>query len=161
MEHQGKVEDKDIDSVLRAYDDLGTFDDVTPALDKLRGAPNITGVVFSNGTRSMIANSVNRSEGLSPHADIFPHLISVDHVQRFKPAPETYRYLQNRVTAAGLEGDLYLVSSNPFDVAGARCAGLQAVWVDRAGGGWIDKLGYEPTFIVRDLEQLMEAMLTA
>lgn len=109
----------------------------------------------------MIVNSVNQSKGLSPYAEIFPQLISVDHVRSFKPAPEVYHYLKKCVASANLDGDLYLVSSNPFDIAGARLAGLQTAWVDRAGQGWTDKLGYEPHIIVRSLEELVDAMLTA
>ncbi|EPS99483.1 hypothetical protein FOMPIDRAFT_39921, partial [Fomitopsis schrenkii] len=29
---------------------------------------------------------------------------------------------------------------NPFDVTGARSAGLGGFWVDRAGSGWKDQL---------------------
>jgi hypothetical protein len=31
--------------------------------------------------------------------------------------------------------------SNPFDVVGARAFGMNAIWVDRAGAGWTDRLG--------------------
>lgn len=140
---------------MRAYDDLAPFDDVTPALEKLDALTNVNCVVFSNGTREMMINSVNGSKGLSSKATIFSQLISVDHVRSFKPAPEVYRYLKNCVQGAGLEGELYLVSSNPFDVVGARAVGLPAIWVDRAGRGWIDKLGHEPTAIVRDLGEVV------
>ena len=45
--------------------------------------------------------------------------------------------------------------SNPFDVSGARSAGMNAIWVDRKGAGWMDMLG-EPTHIVQSLERLVE-----
>lgn len=160
-EHNVQIQDEHIELVLRAYDDLKAFDDVIPALNKIEAASNMDCVVFSNGTRKMIVNSVNNSKGLSTKANVFSRLISVDHVQSFKPAPEAYRYLRNCVEGSGLTGDLYLVSSNPFDIVGARSIGMQAVWVDRTGRGWIDKLGKEPTLIVQDLGQLVEAMLTA
>lgn len=153
-EHDVHIREEDINSVLHAYDNLTPFDDVIAALDKLEALSNINCVVFSNGTRQMMVNSVNGSKGLSSKSAVFSQLISVDHVRSFKPAPEVYRYLKNCVQGSGLEGELYLVSSNPFDVVGARAVGLQAIWIDRAGRGWIDKLGHEPTAIVRDLGEV-------
>lgn len=155
-EHDVQMRDEDVDAVIRAYDNLTPFDDVTPALDKLETLSYVNCVVFSNGTRQMMVNSVNGSKGLSSKAAVFSQLISVDHVRSFKPAPEAYRYLKNCVQGSGLEGEMYLVSSNPFDVVGARAVGMQAIWVDRAGRGWIDKLGQEPTKIVRGLGEVVE-----
>lgn len=74
----------------------------------------------------MIANSIEGSEALLSKA----YLISVDHVRSFKPAPEVNRYLRNCLQGSSLNGDLYLVSSNAFDLIGAKSAGLQAIWVD-------------------------------
>ena len=53
--------------------------------------------------------------------------------------------------------------SNPFDVTGARAAGLRAIWVDRAGKGWQDRLGggaeeLRPTYIVHSLEEVAEVL---
>jgi hypothetical protein len=48
--------------------------------------------------------------------------------------------------------------SNPFDVVGARAAGLNAIWVDRDGKGWQDKLGKEPNVIVRELGEVVQAV---
>ena len=53
---------------------------------------------------------------------------------------------------------MWLVSGNPFDVVGARAVGMQAAWVDRAGKGWQDKLGGEPTVVVRSLEEVADAV---
>lgn len=48
---------------------------------------------------------------------------------------------------------------NPFDITGARSAGLGAFWVDRAGGGWKDQIpmsqsGAGPLLIVKSLEEV-------
>ena len=54
------------------------------------------------------------------------------------------------------------MSGNPFDVVGARAAGMQAVWVDRRGAGWTDGLvGGEkgrPTAVVNGLGELVGAI---
>ena len=39
-------------------------------------------------------------------------------------------------------GEIWLVTSNPFDVVGARAAGMKAAWVDREGvDGCLDPWG--------------------
>jgi 2-haloacid dehalogenase len=139
---------------MHAYDSLSTFPDVEPALNMLSSNDGIDCVVFSNGTREMVSNSVNKSPDLSQHASIFKKLVSVDFIQSFKPMPEVYKYLAQTMNMAGQKDQMWLVSGNPFDVTGARAVGMQAAWVDRAGKGWQDQLSLEPTVVVRSLEQI-------
>lgn len=143
---------------MKAYDSLSTFPDVEPALKALSSNQSVECVVFSNGTKNMLATSVRMSGDLSPHASVFKELVSVEYVRTFKPAPEVYKYLAQCVGKVGKESEMWLVSGNPFDVVGARAVGMQAAWVDRAGNGWQDKLGAEPTAVVRSLEEVAEVV---
>lgn len=142
---------------MTAYDSLSTFPDVIPALTKLASKSNITPVVFSNGTNSMVSNSVFRSKDLSPKADFFRDIITVDDVKKYKPAPETYSHLAEKMGKDKSQmGDMWLISGNPFDIVGSRSSGMKAIWVDRAGRGWIDGAvpDLPPTAIVRSLEEI-------
>ena len=152
-EHRVSASDEAIRSIMTAYDQLSTFEDVIPALQQLGSIEAAECVVFSNGTREMIDNSMKNSD-ISPISNMFSQFISVDHLQSFKPAPEVYKYLAHCTEMAGKEHDIWLVSGNPFDVVGARAVGMNAAWVDRAGTGWQDKLGHEPTKVIRDLREL-------
>ena len=150
---------------MHAYDSLSTFPDVGPALEQIGKTDGIRAVVFSNGTHSMISNSVNKSPDLSPHAKVFEHLVVVEPVKKFKPHPDVYYHLAKTVgkgTSREEMGRLWLVSGNPFDVCGARAVGMQAAWVDRAGNGWQDQLieGEQgrPTAVVSGLEEVVEAV---
>lgn len=143
---------------MRAYDSLSIFPDVAPTLNKLSSNPDIECVVFSNGTKAMVSNSVYQSDELSPHASVFRNLVTVDFVRSFKPAPEVYKYLAQRMDKVGKEEEMWLVSGNSFDVVGARAVGMQAAWVDRAGNGWQDMLGGGPTVVVRSLEDVADAV---
>ncbi|KAF2815044.1 haloacid dehalogenase, type II, partial [Mytilinidion resinicola] len=132
-----------VTDLMAAYDSLAPFADVAPALAALSKERNLTAVVFSNGTRDMVTRSVNHSPGLSPHAAVFAQIVVVEEVRKFKPAPEVYAHLAERVgkraeRGEGGFGDVWLVSSNPFDVVGARAVGMRACWVDRGGKGWVD-----------------------
>jgi 2-haloacid dehalogenase len=146
---------------MKAYDSLGTFDDVPPALNTLKTSTTIDAYVFSNGTPAMVTSSVQHSPSLASYASVFKDLITVDSVGVYKPDPRVYRYL---VKQAGKDPEsvkdrasVWLVSGNPFDVVGARAAGLQAAWVDRGGKGWSDKLGElasgGPTIVVGGVEE--------
>lgn len=53
---------------------------------------------------------------------------------------------------------LWLDSGNPCDIAGAMVVGMLTAWVDRAGNGWVDTLGTEPTVIVQSLEVVVEVV---
>ena len=157
-EHSRDLDEPSIEELMKAYDSLSIFPDVAPTLNKLSSKPDIECVVFSNGTKTMVSNSVTKSEELSPYASVFRNLITVDFVRSFKPAPEVYKYLAQCVEKVGKEDEMWLVSGNPFDVVGARAVGMQAAWVDRAGKGWQDMLGGKPTVVVRSLEEVVDAV---
>lgn len=149
----------DIDSLMKAYDSLSTFPDVAPCLKALQSKASVTAVVFSNGTKTMVSNSVNHSPDLSPHASVFSDIVVVEPVKKFKPAPEVYTHLAERVGKSTSQmGEIWLVSGNPFDIVGARAMGMKAAWVDRAGNGWQDALVAgsqgEPTAVLKSLEEL-------
>lgn len=151
--------ERDISSLMEAYDSLATFPDVSPALERVSAAADLTPVVFSNGTQSMVSNSVNHSPDLSPHSSVFRDIITVDSIRQYKPARAVYMHLAETMGKAPSEmGQMWLVSGNPFDVVGARSCGMNAVWVDRANAGWHDAAlpGVQPTAIVHSLEQVVD-----
>ncbi|KAL0259874.1 hypothetical protein SLS55_005614 [Diplodia seriata] len=153
----------DVDALMKAYDSLSIFPDVAPCLTSLKSKASITAVVFSNGTQSMVSNSVNHSPDLAPHASAFSDIVVVEPVKKYKPAPEVYMHLAERVGKKPTKmGDLWLVSGNPFDIVGARAVGMKAAWVDRAGAGWQDALVVgqqgEPTVVLKSLEDLPAAL---
>ncbi|KAJ5625603.1 hypothetical protein N7510_001912 [Penicillium lagena] len=158
-EHNEKLSDNDTDQLLEAYDHLSTFSDVNPALNRVGAEPTLKAVIFSNGTKTMVANSVLRSKDLAPHASVFSDIVTVDHFQQYKPARASYQHLADQVGKDPKE--LWLVSGNPFDIVGARNMGMNAIWVDRACAGWKDAAvpALRPTCIVHSLEHVVGAVL--
>lgn len=162
-----KLDDGAAESLMKAYDSLSTFPDVAPALKTISEQSNITAVVFSNGTDSMVDTSVKSSPDLGPYASTFRHLITVEEIKKFKPCPEVYHHLADKVgkgKSTEEMGQMWLVSGNPFDIVGARAMGMKAAWVDRGGNGWSDKLVQGlvgmPTVIVKDLGEVADAVIT-
>ncbi len=143
-----RPEDKDV--LIRRYDELERFPDVLPGLERLRDA-GYPMAVFSNGTPAMLDAVVAHSRLRA----YFGEIVSVDEVKAYKPAPAVYRHLARRL-GRSVE-DVYLVSSNPFDVVGAQAVGLRAAWVAR-GSGVFDPLGAPPDITVGSLTELAAAL---
>ncbi len=84
---------------------------------------------------------------------MFRHVISVDEVKTYKPSAAAYELA---VTKIGVEKEeIGFVSSNFFDVAGAKAFGFRTYWVNRSGRT-ADELGVSPDRIFRLLSDLLE-----
>lgn len=145
-----ELEEDERERLMAQYDDLDRFPDVDEGLRRLNDA-GCPMAVFSNGTPAMLAAILDAS-GLRRY---FGEVISVDDVKVYKPSPRTYRHAAERL-GRPIE-HVRLVSSNPFDVLGARSTGMQAVWVDR-GGAPFDTLGPPPEMIVKGLTDLADRL---
>ena len=155
---------------MKAYDNLGTFDDVAPALERLQKSETIDAYVFSNGTQAMVSSSVNQSPSLSKFSSVFKGLVTIEEVKAYKPDPRVYDYLIKQVgkdsESKEERASVWLITGNPFDVVGAKAAGMQAAWVDRQGhhgkGGWSDRLGDlasgGPTVIVKGVDEAIHGI---
>jgi len=139
------------DALLDMYRRLPAFPEAAAGLERMRRAGHRM-VAFSNGEAAVV-------RAVLSNADLLPLLedvVSVDEVKIYKPAPSVYRHL-----AAHLGTDVtdtWLVSSNPFDVIGAKAAGLCAAWVCRNPRAILDPWGVEPDLIVSDLVELSECL---
>jgi 2-haloacid dehalogenase len=107
--------------LVEAWHRLDPWPDVRGGLDALRGR-HVT-ATLSNGHIAMLVD-------LARHGDLrFDCLLSTELANAYKPAPEVY------LTAArllGVEADeLMMVAAHPYDLDGARSAGLRTAFVDR------------------------------
>ncbi|POS76043.1 haloacid dehalogenase [Diaporthe helianthi] len=176
------VSDKAVERLMAAYDALAVFPDVPAGLRAIQnqqgGGPAVEAVVFSNGTEKMLSTSVGTSPDLKPFVSsgggggLFRKLVTVDEVRTYKPTAQSYSHLQAEADEDN-DAVLWLVSANPFDVAGARSVGLRSAWIDRAGTGWVDRLGEaifgvgddvrkrraRPTIIAEGVDQAVEEIL--
>lgn len=85
-EHDLSLNDQDSEKLMDTYYNLSTFPEVNKALRQLETNPDMECLAFSNGTRTMVFNSMNKSTDL--HSSVFTNLITVDEVRLFKPVPE-------------------------------------------------------------------------
>jgi 2-haloacid dehalogenase len=133
--------------LLEHYLRLPAFADVAEGLRALRGL-GATMLAFSNGLERDV-RTVLSNAGL---LDLFDGVVSVDDLRTFKPDPAVYRYLVDRGGAP--ESETWLVSSNGWDVIGAKAAGLRAAWLDRAGTTLFDPWEFRPDAVIRTLGEV-------
>lgn len=133
--------------LMDEYQSLRAFEDVIPGMEAMKSAGHRM-VAFSNGVEATARTLLERA-GVLPHLD---GVVSVDDVGIYKPAPEVYHYLSRRLKTP--KEQTWLVSSNQFDVIGAKHAGLKAAWVRRSSGAVRDPWGPEPDLVAGDLEEL-------
>jgi 2-haloacid dehalogenase len=136
--------------LMRLYQHLPAFEDAPQALKSLQHSFRL--FAFSNGRAEDVAAVLSNAR-LRNYLD---GIVSVDDVKSFKPNPAVYAYAR-RATGAW-SSSLWLVSSNPFDVIGARSAGLDAAWVRRSDEMVYDPWGIEPSVTVRTLSELAKVL---
>ncbi|KAF2175598.1 haloacid dehalogenase, type II [Zopfia rhizophila CBS 207.26] len=153
------LKSEDVHSLMNAYNTLSVFPDVPPLFEHLKSNSHIHAVIFSNGTNDMISASLSQSPDLSPHKNLFKDVVVVEPVEKFKPCPEVYHYLCQKVGKERRQSEVWLISGNPFDVVGANAVGMRTCWVDRVGAGWMDELVAgeygRPTVVVKGLNEVV------
>jgi 2-haloacid dehalogenase len=107
--------------LVSAWHRLDPWPDVRTGLEALRRRRPVA--MLSNGHVALLVD-------LARHGDLrFDCVLSAELAHAYKPAPEVYQ------TAARLLGvqpaELMLVAAHPWDLAGAREAGLATAFVDR------------------------------
>ncbi len=129
--------------------------------------------ILSNGSPDML-NALVRNSGLAPLLDA---TISVDANKVFKPSPQAYTLIGDVLGTT--PDEVLFVSSNPWDVAGAKAFGLKVAWIERvtpeamalacveselvapltmfkAIRTQMDELGQQPDHRIRSLSELPE-----
>ena len=127
--------------------------------------------ILSNGSPDML-NALVRNSGLRPILDA---VISVDTNRIFKPSPDAYTPIESTLKIPPSE--VLFISSNPWDVCGAKSFGLNVAWIERvtpeamalaclesetlppltmfkAIRTQMDELGFEPDYRIRALSEL-------
>jgi len=146
-----EISEKDREKLIEEYQNLRPFPDVIPGIEALKSGGHRL-VAFSNGVEATARTLLDRA-GVLPH---LKEVISVDDLKTFKPDPQVYEYLARRLGTQPSE--TWLISSNPFDVIGAKATGLKSAWVQRNPNTRFDPWDIEPDLVVEDLEQLAERL---
>lgn len=112
----------EVDELASEYNRLSPFPEVLKALRALSARR----AILSNGSQSML-------DALVAHAglgNVLDSVISIDAARAFKPHPSCYALIESELHVT--RQNVVFVSSNGFDVCGAKRFGFTTVWLNRA-----------------------------
>lgn len=113
-----------VDHVMQGISELHVHADVVEGVHALADL-GIRLVTLSNGSAG-VADTLLQRAGVR---DRFERLLTVEDTGAWKPALPAYRYA---LEECGVEPmDAMLVAVHPWDIHGARRAGLATAWIDR------------------------------
>ena len=150
--HLNGIEPTDelVSKLMSAWRELSPFPEVLPALKKLANQYKL--VILSNGDSEFLDYLTKNRVSY-----VFDYVFSVDTVGAFKPHPGVYL---RAASALGLgTHQCLMVSSNSFDIMGARACGFRAVFVNRYQLPYEDT-DYQPDSTVSNFTQLTEFLLS-
>lgn len=146
----GMLNDDQIAHVLAGFQELDTNPDVPDGIRRLTEA-GYRLAALTNGATALSESMFERAGIL----DQFEQRLSVEDVERWKPAPESYRYVSS-VCGAPPER-MALVAVHPWDIHGAQQVGLVGVWLNRTDETYPPYLP-DPDLVVTDLRDLTAAL---
>ena len=147
--HQVKL-NQDIKKLLvEQYLKLEAFPEVPRMVEAITARVPLG--ILSNANHEMLQGALYRNK----ISGLFLHVLSAEDVRMFKPRPEIYHMACEKFSLRPEE--ILFVSSNTWDVAGAKSYGLTVAWLNRFDG-LMEELGVKPDFVLNDMEQLLEVM---
>jgi len=135
-----------VEALMEAYARLNPYDEVDQVLRDLNNQKEL--VIFSNGTMEMLEpllenNALENTIGL----------LSADQIQVYKPDPRAYQFSADQI---GYEAEeILFMSSNPWDITGAKSFGFQTAWINRGKSIW-PEIGFEPDYEFESLEGILK-----
>jgi 2-haloacid dehalogenase len=153
------LNDEKVSKLSEAKLNLDPFPDSEKGLQKLNDAKRRTTV----GTEGEVSvNFVLLSNGEAHKSDIvlskrhlrkyFDSIISAEKVRKYKPSPEPYLLVSKKL---GLQiSQIALVSSNLWDIAGAKSVGMQMCWISREDKKTNEEINVKPDYTFSSIEDM-------
>jgi len=115
-------DDETFARIMEKYLHLDLYPDALAALLALKSKKL---AILSNGSPEML-HALVKNTGLD---QVLEATISVDAKKVFKPAPDAYTLIKEKLGVAPT--NVLFVSSNPWDACGAKAFGLNVAWIER------------------------------
>lgn len=141
------LDDATRDRLMDAYLHLDCYPEVPQALEQLGGSRRAL-AILSNGSPRMLLE-LTRNTGLDPY---FKAILSVDELNLYKPHPSVYNLVPGRLGVDRHE--VGFVSSNYWDVVGAKAFGFKVFWINRFEAT-PDELGHAPDAVLGKLTDVL------
>ena len=151
--HNVALTEDDIDELKERMSKMPAHPDAVPALTQLRDA-GFRLVTLTNSSPSESPTPLEKA-GLS---EFFEHNFSVQIVEKFKPASETYQMVAKELSVE--MSDLCLVACHLWDTIGAQAAGCQGAFLKRPCNAMLPASNVPiPNFMASDLVTLVEQII--
>ncbi len=151
--HGVAVRDDDVAALRSLALAMPAHDDVLGALQVLSEA-GFRLVTLTNSAPDPKASPLERT-GI---AALLERSFSVDMVRRFKPAPETYRFVAEALDVP--ISALCMVAAHSWDTLGAKAVGCSAALVTRTGNAALPLPGLpQPDIVEKDMGGVAEAIV--
>lgn len=139
-----------VDTLMAAYEKLDPYPECAAVLQTLQSKGLVT-AVLSNGSPQMLKMAA-QSAGLSDWLD---HLISIEPAKHFKTSPVCYALAPDVLKLP--TSSLVFVSSNAWDVVGAKWYGFYTCWINRQQLPY-ETIGVPPDRSFASLEGLLDLL---
>ena len=139
------LSDEEMTKLMQQWLRPSPYADAAEGLERLKGTCPL--MILSNGTPEMLRVGLE-------HASLnsyFDAVLSVEETRAFKPDPRVYHLAHKRIGAPREE--ILFVSSNSFDVVGAKKYGFYTAWIKRVDAP-LDPLGVSPDCTIANFGEL-------
>lgn len=140
--------DQQLKTLMALYLRLPHHPEVKQVLERLTAHKL---AILSNGTAQTLQQVVNHNQLTT----IFDAVLSADPLRVYKPEPAVYQIAVDHFQVE--KQNVLFVSSNAWDVAGAKSFGFQVAWVNRSGLP-PEQLEVQADFVVKDLQGLLHIL---
>jgi 2-haloacid dehalogenase len=151
--HRQPISAENVLSVKQAISSMPSHPEVPEALRRLRDAGYRLFTLTNNP--AVTATEQLERAGL---ADFFDRQFSVDAVHRYKPAPETYRFVEHQLGLSS--SSCCIIACHTWDTLGAVAAGWDAAMIVRPGNAPL-ALGPQPRIVGQDLTVVAASLIAS
>lgn len=138
------------DMLIATYAKLSPYEEVEDVLKQLQDKQT---VVLSNGTADMLAQLIANAS----FTELFNELVSIDGVKQYKPSPAAYMHWFK--TTDLKRDEVLFMSSNGWDIIGAKNFGFQTAWINRDGKP-MEAMDVQPDAVYDDLTGILEWIIS-
>lgn len=134
-------------ALMSAYLHVPLYPDVRPLFDRLENQIKLS--ILSNGTFKSLQTLTERAEILFS----LDYLMSVEPIRMYKPARQPYQLALDTLKCD--KSQIMFVSSNGWDVTGAKSFGFHTVWCNRKSMPF-EQLGFASDETVSSLKDILK-----
>ena len=135
-----------IADLMDHYFILSSFPEVPELLKELSQSHACS--ILSNADMPMLQKACDHN-GITQYLEA---ILTVDSVGINKPTPQVYELATRHFQCEG--NQIAFISSNTWDVVGAKSFGLKSIWLNRTNGT-METLGFEPDWTIESLSDLI------